>query len=139
MYIKNGYDYKVREDLSKSIHMVAESVFIELKINSTKSMLIGCIYRHHSPVNDFMNSFLLEVLTNIGKEKNKICALLGDFNVDLLRFDEDINTGNFFDLISSHGFRPLILQPTRVTSNSATLVDNIYINGAWLYLLSTLL
>ena len=86
MYIKSGYDYKVREDLSNSIHMVAESVFIEISKNSTKSMLIGCLYRHHSAVTDFINSFLLEVLTNIGKEKNKICALLGDFNVDLLKF-----------------------------------------------------
>ena len=45
-----------------------------------------------------------------------------------MKFDDDINTGNFIDLLSSYGFRPLILQPTRVTSQSATLIDNIYIN-----------
>ena len=57
-----------------------------------------------------------------------MCALLGDFNVDLLKCDDDTNTGIFFDLLSSYGYRPLILQPTRVTSDSATIIDNIYIN-----------
>ena len=31
-------------------------------------------------------------------------------------------------LLSSHSFRPLILQPSRVTSKTATLIDNIFIN-----------
>ena len=30
--------------------------------------------------------------------------------------------------MSAHSFRPLILQPTRLTSSSATLIDNIFIN-----------
>ena len=35
---------------------------------------------------------------------------------------------NFLDLLSSFGFRPLILQPTRVTASSASLIDNIFVN-----------
>ena len=31
--------------------------------------------------------------------------------------------------MASYSFRPLILQPTRVTSSSATLIDNIFINN----------
>ena len=38
------------------------------------------------------------------------------------------SAGNFFDILSTYGFRPLILQPTRVTSHSATLIDNIFTN-----------
>ena len=34
----------------------------------------------------------------------------------------------FYDLIIPHGFRPLILNPTRITPKSATLIDNIVIN-----------
>ena len=33
-----------------------------------------------------------------------------------------------YDYIISHGFRPLILNPTRVTSKSATLIDNFFTN-----------
>ena len=34
----------------------------------------------------------------------------------------------FYDYITSHGFRPLILNPTRVNSKSATLIDNFFVN-----------
>ena len=61
-------------------------------------------------------------------EKNKICTLIGDFNIDLLKIDEHEDTNYFYNILSAHGFRPLILQPTRITSSSASLIDNIFIN-----------
>ena len=128
IFVKSGHDYVVRTDLNKSVHNVAESVFIEIKHQSKKNLIVGCIYRHHSPITEFISTFLDDTLITIGKEKNKICTLLGDFNVDLLKADVDIHTTNFVDLLYSNGFRPLILQPSRVTSGSATLIDNIYIN-----------
>ena len=84
LFVKHGYDYKVREDLNKTLHNISESLFIELKDKSNKCLLVGCIYRHHSPITDFIDSFLAETLSKIGKERNKTCALLGDFNVELL-------------------------------------------------------
>ena len=53
---------------------------------------------------------------------------MGDLNIDLVKYASDSNTGNFYDLLCSHSFRPLILQPSRVTSKTATLIDNIFIN-----------
>ena len=53
---------------------------------------------------------------------------MGDFNIDLAKYSSHAQTSEFYDLLSSHGYRPLILQPTRVTSTSATLIDNIFIN-----------
>ena len=41
---------------------------------------------------------------------------MGDFNVDLLKYETDTQSSDFFDLLSSFNFRPLILQPTRVTA-----------------------
>ena len=35
----------------------------------------------------------------------------------------------FFNLLSSYGFLPHILQPTRVTANTATVIDNIFSNN----------
>ena len=46
---------------------------------------------------------------------------MGDFNVDLIKYASETNTGDFYDLLCPHSFRPLILQPTRVTSKTATL------------------
>ena len=93
LFVKHGSDFIVREDLNKSIHNVSESVFIELKDKSKKCLLIGCIYRHYTPITEFIDTFLAETLSKIGKEMNKTCALLGDFNVDLLKCDDDTNTG----------------------------------------------
>ena len=39
-----------------------------------------------------------------------------------------INTGEFYDLLCSYSFRPLILKTARVTLKSAILIDNIFIN-----------
>ena len=56
-------------------------------------------------------------------------ALLGDFNVNLLDYSKHSDISEYYDNLSSSGFRPLILQPTRVTSKSSTLIDNIFINN----------
>ena len=48
---------------------------------------------------------------------------MGDFNIDLIKYSSETNTGDFYDLLCSNRFRPLILQPTRVTSKPASLID----------------
>ena len=60
-------------------------------------------------------------------QSSKIFALMGDFNIDLIKYASETNTGKFYDLLCSHSFRPLILQPSK-TSKTANLIDNIFIN-----------
>ena len=127
-YIKTCYDFDVIEELSKSITNVSESIFIELKRKGKKNLSIGCIYRHHTPITEFVGQYFEKTLKFISKQSNKICALMGDFNVDLLKYETETNTGDFYDLLCTHSFRPLILQPTRVTQRTKTLIDNIFIN-----------
>ena len=133
IYIKKDFDYVVRNDLSKSINNVSESIFIEIIRNSHKNIVVGCIYRHHSPIPDFLEHYFNNTLQILQKEKNKVSVLMGDYNIDLLKVDSDSETCDFYDLLSSNGFRPLILQPTRMTVRngklSATLIDNIFINA----------
>ena len=51
---------------------------------------------------------------------------MGDFNINLLNSDSHALTGEFINLLSSYFFQPHILQPTHITSHSATLIiDNI--------------
>ena len=42
--------------------------------------------------------------------------LLGDFNVNLLHYNEHNQTNEVLDFLGSNSFKPLILQPTRITS-----------------------
>ena len=61
--------------------------------------------------------------------ENKYCTVMGDFNLDLLKFESHQDTNNFLNTLSSFFFQPQILQPTRITEHSATLIDNIFFNS----------
>ena len=57
-----------------------------------------------------------------------MCALMGDFNLDLLKFETHKDTDDFLNTMLTTYFLPQILQPTRITEHSATLIDNIFLN-----------
>ena len=76
---------------------------------------------------DFNCNYLKKLLENISKEQQYI-FLLGDFNVNLLNYNEHNQTNELLDSLASNSFIPLILRPTRITSHSNTLIDNIFSN-----------
>ena len=55
---------------------------------------------------------------------------MGDFNIDLLNFENHSPTSAYIDCIFGHGLMPLISKPTRVDANrgSATLINHLYMN-----------
>ena len=53
---------------------------------------------------------------------------MGDFNLNLLNNQNHNATGEFLDGLYSHLFFPLIKLPSRITSHTATLIDNIFSN-----------
>ena len=55
--------------------------------------------------------------------------IAGDFNIDLLRTQYNNNTKLFLNIMYSNYYFPVILRPTRITNNSCTLIDNIFINN----------
>ena len=54
---------------------------------------------------------------------------MGDFNLDLLQIQSHAETDDFMNILGSSFFQPQILQPTRITDHSATLIDNIFFNS----------
>ena len=76
---------------------------------------------------DFNCNYFSKLLENISKEQKPI-FLLGDFNVNLLNYYENNQTNEFLDSLASNSFIPLILQPTRITSHSNSLIYNIFSN-----------
>ena len=46
---------------------------------------------------------------------------MGDFNINLLNFQDCQITEEFINTVISYGFLPHILQPTRITDHTATL------------------
>ena len=83
---------KVKSELRLDVES-CESVFIEIEINKNGSkdtnILIGCIYRHPRWVTTPFIDQLCKKL-NMHIEKNIPLVLLGDFNIDILETDENI-------------------------------------------------
>ena len=130
IFIDSKLVCKRRNDLD-FFNPYCESLFLEIDkdiAQMNRNIIIGVIYRvPNSDVSYFLES-INSVLTCIRKE-NKLCYLLGDYNLDLLHSEDHGNTGDFLDLLSSHSFLPLINRPTRVTPDSATIIDNIFTNN----------
>ena len=75
------------------------------------------------------NSLFLKSLTNkLSKESNKKIIILGDFNIDLIKTNTNNNASEFLDRIYSSYLIPHITSPTRLTSSSHTLIDNMISN-----------
>ena len=54
-----------------------------------------------------------------------------DFNIDLSKHNNHAGTMLFLEIMYSYGVFPLITKPTRITSDSATLIDNIFTNNCF--------
>ena len=55
--------------------------------------------------------------------------MMGDFNINLLKYQSHPERNDFINLVVSHYLLPRILHPTRVTDHSATIIDNIFSNN----------
>ena len=127
IYINKNFDSIERSDLNID-SIECESTWIEIKNKRSKNIVIGCIYRHpHDNFEEFFQ-YLDKCLSKVATE-NKELYLCGDFNFDLLKSDTNKFTQHFFDQLCSYGLLPNILQPTRVTVNTATVIDNIFSNN----------
>lgn len=125
LYVNRSYQFRERVDLAVNNDDIIESQFIELTTQS-KNVLVGIVYRPPNSKLDQFNECLAELLQKLDL-KNKKCYLMGDFNLDLLKSNENQYAKNFINQMFSSTFYPLISKPPRVTKSSATLIDNIFV------------
>jgi endonuclease/exonuclease/phosphatase family metal-dependent hydrolase len=71
-------------------------------------------------------SFLDEYMERISDYRGTI-ILMGDFNLNLLQSSYYIN--KYRNIIYKHGLSQIIQQPTRITYDSATLIDHVITNA----------
>ena len=93
-----------------------------------KNVVIGVIYRIPNNNLSYFNEKISHFLDQMQRENN-IVYLLGDYNVNLINSDTHDLTAEFTDIMYSNEFLPLISRPTRITPDSATLIDNIFTNS----------
>ena len=102
-----------------------ETLFVE--INTGEITYIGPIYKPPSAdCNVFIDS-VQNILSTINQSKIYDLMLRRDFNIDLLNKDCN-NSASFLNTMYSLSLLPIISKPTRITDNSATLINNFFIN-----------
>jgi len=124
MYINNSLNYTI---LEKKTCEAYQSMWIEIQQKNKKNIICGIIYRQHNNPNDFLSYFnqKIEEYSTSGK----LLYVLGDFNIDLLKFETCNFSKDFVLSLQSCYLFPTIDKPTRVYNNSATLIDNIFTNS----------
>ena len=101
IYIKSQFEYEKIDNLSVSIENICESIFIEIKGKNNKKTIVGCIYRHHTTIEEFSSVFLNKAIATMAKSK-KTCVFTGDFNIDLINYDHHPGVSQFYDHVSAH-------------------------------------
>ena len=133
LYINTNLDSIPRTDLDKQLNVSRklESSFCEILVKGKKNIIVGCVYKHPSMDITEFNDLFEDAMEKITSE-NKEIYLLGDFNLDLLKL-EDNDAGKqvdeYLNILCKNFLVPHITLPTRITSTSATLIDNIFSNN----------
>ena len=110
-------------------NVTIESCAVRIILNNVNFVILS-IYRPHSDsINNFTDS-LMELLSSSCFENCSI-ALIGDFNINLI--DDNSNINNFMNNLQSSSFTQLINLPTRYPPNntnySPSLLDHIWTNS----------
>ena len=70
-----------------------------------------------------------ETIPKVKSEDRDKQLILGmDHNLDLLKSNNHSATQKCLDMLIDNGLLPTITRPTRITQQSATLIDNIFIS-----------
>ena len=104
-------------------HSHANKTHFHKKISS----VCGVTYRQRNNANEFLE-YLSDFLERQCRQNQNI-YLMGDFNIDMLKYETCSYTQTLLQTMQSFSMFPVVDKPTRVYGNSATLIDNIFINN----------
>ena len=125
LYIKQSLQCSLMKQFSTSIPMLLEQLAVQITIQGSKNVIIGCMYRRQMvTLVNLLNMLICFIKCN----KNNVIFVCGDFDVNLLIHGHRYLTDNSLYIFQCHGLHTIITHPTRITIHSATLLDNIFTN-----------
>ena len=128
--IRNNIPFKKKKDLEIFVEKEAESTYIEVTAKNGKQFIVGSLYHVTNTSEQPLLNHLSETLNKLKSEKKPKEIIVGlNHNLDLLKSDHHKPTGKFLELMLQLNMLPTITRPMRITSNSATLIDNIFISA----------
>ena len=126
LYVDEALRCSQIESMSSTIDNVLECVTIEIYVEKANNIIISCIYRTPGSCLDTFDEKLAAMFSNSNDKKVQI--ICGDFNIDLLNPNGHQKTTDFIHTMYSNCLFPVIIKPSRITIDTATLIDNIFTN-----------
>lgn len=121
IYIRNTLSFNIRDDLE---HSDLEALFIDILLPKSKPILCGVIYRPPKQT-DFYN-ILETVLLSCSSFNSQENVILGDFNTNVSKTSTSCPLSRSLkSLCSLFSFKQLIHAPTRIFSESSSIIDLI--------------
>ena len=109
LYVADHLAYQNQNDLNLYKTNNLESTIIEITNPNMSNIIVECIYRHPKmDSREFIHFDLNPLLRKLAKEQ-KTVFLLGDCNVDLLKYEQHKAKNEFLDSLSSNMFLPHIV------------------------------
>ena len=101
---------------------------MEIPNSSGKPFITGVIYRHPTYAFQPFQDEFVKLVTHL-QNNNYDYLIGGDYNINLIKYQENSNVSNYVDCLASCGCISLINKPTRFSKNSKpSLLDHIYTN-----------
>lgn len=127
IYVSEDLNTIIRTDIKFEMHQT-ESSWIEINPGNGKShIIVGCVYRHPRANIAQFTQQLEEIIKKLAQSKYQV-FILGDINIDFLKYNTHTPTEEYLDMLFSNSYIPLITKPTRLTNHTKTLIDHIYTN-----------
>ena len=114
-------------NIERSTNFSYQALWIEILLPNHEKNICGIVYRQHNNADQFLD-YLSDSLEYFSNHNNNI-YLMGDFNIDLLKYENCKYSQTLLQCMQSFSMLPTTDKPTRVYGSSATLTDNIFTNN----------
>ena len=122
IYVKSCYDAVLIDDLTKETDD-CESLFIRIALEN-RTILLGEIYRKpNRPEKKFIE--FLQYCAEYASQMKYEIVIGCDQNINLLNITNR-QVDNLICVMNECGVIPMVTKPTRISKNSATLIDQVY-------------
>lgn len=126
IYVNKKYKYRILENMTVTINDMLECLSIEIINEKKKNCIVSCLYRSPGSCVEMFTNWMEKTFSLISNKKIFIC---GDYNIDLINPSNNKTIDDYMSRMYSMSLFPVITRPSRITSHSATLIDNIFTNN----------
>jgi hypothetical protein len=128
-YLHNSFQFTIIDTNFETFDSVCIEVPLKSDSQFRSDKLVICnIYRPPRTLVNDIEYFMNELNILFDKfARYKHVVFTGDYNIDLLKYQENSHINNYFDLLLSNSYVPKITLPTRLTHRQGTLIDNFFV------------